>query len=75
MTKNEGIDRIREIQNGKGIPFSDFPVELKGRIALNIENNINSEMKNYGVPFEYGFEYGQICGIMEALNISLGDLQ
>ncbi len=74
MDKNEAILRIKSIQSGGADNFSQFPSELKGKLALSIELNDNPELKDLYIPFNYGFEYGEIHGLMKSFEIKIEDL-
>lgn len=66
MTKFEAIKRIKDIQNcAPPYGHEKFPRELKGNVAIEQWSEID---------FEYGFEYGEIYGLMEAFDITIEDL-
>lgn len=71
MTKSDAILRIKEIQNGNS-SFYTFPEYLKGRIAKRIWNS-KSGFDN--INFKYGFEYGEIMGLINAFDINTEDLK
>lgn len=75
MTKEQAVERIKEIQRGGADSFCIFPDELKGKIALSIQNNTSPEMKGYDRPFGYGFKYGEMWGLMKAFDIAPQDLR
>lgn len=74
MTKLQAISRIKEIQNGKGDRISDFPAEMKGAICKEIEKQEMDYFKCHDITFNYGFEYGEIWGLMKAFSINSADL-
>ena len=69
INKLKAIKRIKQIQNGDGDRFSEFPDLLKGNLAKNIAENKNPELKDHDITFNYGFEYGEIYGLMKAFDI------
>ncbi len=73
MNKQLAIDRIHQIQNGKSNGFYDFPEEIKGKIAKRFYKN-DWEGGDQDT-FKYGFEYGEIYGLMLAFDINIEDLK
>jgi hypothetical protein len=66
MNKEQAISQIHNIQRGGGASSRNkFPEKMKGNIARRVWEE--SE-------FSYGFEYGEIYGLMEAFDIKKEDL-
>jgi len=65
MTREDAIDYIKEIQNGKfdRNTIKDLP---KGKIAKYLWNN---------ATFAYGMEYGAVLATMKLFNLSKEDLK
>ena len=73
MTKQEAIAQIKQIQRGYSNGFEgfrNFPEELKGNVAKWIEKSDFSERNT----FAFGFEYGEIFGLIKAFDIKMEDL-
>lgn len=66
MNKEQAIQKIKKIQSGHGSTRHDFPDEMKGRIAKYLWNSCD---------FSYGFEYGEIHGLMKSFDIKKEDLE
>jgi len=65
MTREDAINYIKEIQNGK---FDRNTIKglSKGKIAKYLWNN---------ATFAYGMEYGAILATMKIFDLTLGDLK
>ena len=62
MTDQEAIEKIKMIQSGESNSRMDFPEKLKGNIAKRVWDDSD---------FSYGFEYGEIYGLMQAFDIEV----
>lgn len=71
MDKNQAILRIKDIQNGNFDHLNQFPNALKGSVPVYMyKNDIN--FKN---AFDFGFEYGEIWGLIKGFDIKVQDLK
>jgi len=65
VNKQEAIKEIHSVQRGGGCKLSQFPDNLKGRLAKHRWDEID---------FGYGAEYGYIWALMRAFDITKEDL-
>ena len=66
MTKEKAIEYIRGITSGKfGPDMERYPDRMKGRIAEILWSDLY---------FSYGFEYGEINGLMMAFDLTEDDI-
>ncbi len=71
MNKFDAIKRILEIQSGRATPIEKFPKELAGSLFLNCRRNPEVD----DAAISYGFEYGEIYGLMESFDIQVDEIK